>query len=232
MGLDPDGALYKIYNDLSSTTGSEKKTRVNEDSSDLQTMINNLDETLPLATRRKYLYDNINIPQCIAYLAAMSAISDWDIGDKNMYMYRDSNISGEWCVLPWDLDLSWGREWYGDDTIYNNNIFTFKPTTNRLFDLFYAVPEVKMMYMRRLRTNMDNFIQPPNTHQPMVLSKRVSGNGWTRWIRRTSVFRTPIWIFQAGPTGATTITCALKPSAFSTTIFRAGEAFYIHKIQL
>ena len=31
IGRDPNGALYKMYNDLSSASGNEKKTRDRED---------------------------------------------------------------------------------------------------------------------------------------------------------------------------------------------------------
>ena len=45
LGLDPDGALYKMYNDLSTASGNEKKTRKWEGTDDLTALINSLDES-------------------------------------------------------------------------------------------------------------------------------------------------------------------------------------------
>ncbi|NUN15287.1 MAG: CotH kinase family protein [Myxococcales bacterium] len=39
LGLDPDGALYKMYDTLSNVSAGEKKTRKQEDKSDLQALI-------------------------------------------------------------------------------------------------------------------------------------------------------------------------------------------------
>src|SRR5208283_5236971 len=63
IGRDPDGALYKMYNDLSSASGNEKKTRQWEGTADLTALITNLDESLPLATRVRYAYDDFDLPQ-------------------------------------------------------------------------------------------------------------------------------------------------------------------------
>src|SRR5204863_8651494 len=51
LGRDPDGALYKIYNALDSTSGAEKKTRKTEGTADLQSLIDNLNETIAQTTR-------------------------------------------------------------------------------------------------------------------------------------------------------------------------------------
>ncbi len=50
IGRDGNGALYKMYNDMSTASGNEKKTRDWEGTDDLTALINNLDESLPLAT--------------------------------------------------------------------------------------------------------------------------------------------------------------------------------------
>src|SRR6185369_4904261 len=120
----------------------------------------------PLVDRRKYLYDNIDIPQCISYFTALSLISGYDHGHKNYYLYRDTNNTGEWALLPQDEDLTWGRNWTGgyfDDTIYTTNSLKFSITTNRMYNLFFNTPELKMMYMRRLRTIMDEILQGTGT---------------------------------------------------------------------
>jgi hypothetical protein len=174
IGRDPDGALYKMYNSLDSASGNEKKTREYEGTDDLTALINNLNESLPLATRTTYGYDNLDLPQTASYFADMAIASSQDLGHKNYYLYRDSNNTGEWAIFPWDVDLTWGRDWldaqgYFTDTIYTNNVLNFynlsqqsKPA-NCLFDLFFASSDFRQMYLRRLRTLMDTILMPSGT---------------------------------------------------------------------
>jgi hypothetical protein len=174
VGRDPDGALYKIYDALTSTGSAEKKTRLYEDKSDLNALINNLNESLPLATRTTYAYDNLDLPQVTSYFVGMALASSQDHGHKNYYVYRDSNLTGEWAIFPWDTDLTWGRNWldsagYFTDTLYVDNVLNFynpaqqSKTANRLYNLMFAAPEFRGMYLRRLRTVMDTLLQPHGT---------------------------------------------------------------------
>jgi hypothetical protein len=174
MGRDGNGALYKMYNNLSSAAGNEKKTRQWEDTSDLTALINSLDESIPLADRVLYAYDNLDLPQAASYFADMAVASSQDVSAKNYYLYRDSDGTGEWAITPWDVDLTWGRNWidglyYFTDTLYTNNVLSFdnpaeqyKPA-NRLFDLFLGFSDFRQMYLRRLRTLMDTILMPPGT---------------------------------------------------------------------
>jgi hypothetical protein len=174
IGLDGNGALYKMYNSLTSASGNEKKTRTDEDTSDLTALITSLDESLPLTNRVTYAWDNLDLPQTASYFADMALVSSQDVSAKNYYLYRDTEGTGEWAITPWDLDLTWGRNWidaygYFTDTIYTNNVLSFnnlaeqyKPA-NRLFDLVFTNADFRQMYLRRLRTLMDTILMPPGT---------------------------------------------------------------------
>jgi Spore coat assembly protein len=173
-GLDPYGALYKIYDHLASTETAKKRTRKNEDASDLQALIDGLDPSRPLEERRLFAYDAVNIPATINYLAARLLISDVDHGHKNYYVYHDTFRTGEWRPIVWDVDLSFGHvfTWpaaYLDDRIYTQEgLFTFAfdetaPNYNRLYRLIAEVPEFRAMFLRRVRTLMDTILQPPGT---------------------------------------------------------------------
>jgi hypothetical protein len=174
IGRDGNGALYKMYNNLSSASGNEKKTRTDEGTDDLTALVNSLDESIPLATRGTYGYDNLDLPQTASYFADMALASSQDVSAKNYYLYRDSDGTGEWAITPWDVDLTWGRNWidaygYFTDTLYTNNVLSFdnpaqqyKPA-NRLFDLFFGYSDFRQMYLRRLRTLMDTILMPPGT---------------------------------------------------------------------
>ena len=174
IGRDPNGALYKMYNQLNTASGNEKKTRTDEGTDDLTALITNLDESLPLTNRIAYAYDNLDLPQTADFFAAMALASDQDIGGKNYYLYHDNDGTGEWAIFPWDLDLTWGRDWsdgigYFSDTLFQTNVLSFynlpqqnKPA-NRFFDLFFGASDFRQMYLRRLRTLMDTILLPSGT---------------------------------------------------------------------
>lgn len=169
-GLNRDGALYKVYNNLldrdagnTATTGVEKKTRRSENNGDLQALINGLD--LTGTTLEKFLYDQIDLPRCVNLLAANSVIRNIDMHSKNWYIYRDTGRSGEWAILPWDLDLSFGRVWNTQNTYFDNALYTdgyvVTGTSIRLVAHLFANPAMRGMILRRLRTLTDRFLGPP-----------------------------------------------------------------------
>ncbi len=165
MGLDPEGALYKMYNSMDSASG-EKKTRRDEGNADLQALVAGLQ--LSGAARDRFLFDNINLPAMANYLAGFVITSNRDCCHKNYYAYRDTNGTGEWWYMPWDVDLTQGRNWggfglaYFDDTIYPDNGL-FMGQNNRLISALYATPGFREMYLRRVRSLIDLYVKPPGT---------------------------------------------------------------------
>jgi len=168
IGYDPNGALYKMYNTFTGAAGNEKKTRRIEGTQDLQDFYNAISTVNPdVAGRTTYLWDNVNLPNMIDFLAAKAISSDHDCCHKNYYYYRDSAGSGEWYALPWDFDLSLGHVWisgpgYFSDTI-TTNLGVGTGNNNTQFALMWANPELKGMWMRRIRTLMDTVLQPVGT---------------------------------------------------------------------
>ncbi|BDS05419.1 hypothetical protein NT6N_04590 [Oceaniferula spumae] len=163
IGFDPEGALYKMYNRLDGTGGATKKTRKDEDKSDIQALISALNESNSQNARRLYGYDNIDIPETINYLAGLFLAGSEDQGHKNYYVYRDTNITGEWMLIVWDLDLSLGHDWGGqgyfdDDLIWTQNLQF--GASNRLKTFIWNSPELNEMYVRRVRSLMDKLLQP------------------------------------------------------------------------
>ncbi|MEP0843638.1 MAG: CotH kinase family protein [Phycisphaerae bacterium] len=195
--LDPHGALYKMFNQLdSATSGVDKRTRRSENNSDLQALINGIN--LSGDARKRYLFDNVNIPACINYIAATTVMHDNDHVQKNYYLYRDTEDTGEWRFLPWDKDLTWGRNfgagggvlsdgiWAANDDVGRTNVSPSHPLFgdsthqkydflwNRLIDALHNTPEIREMYLRRLRTVMDEQLQPPGTPAAnLLIEKRI-----------------------------------------------------------
>jgi len=172
-GLDPYGALYKfvqrssitpVFNDIS--TGIEKKTRRDEGFDDITAVVAGLNAPTQEA-RRVFVFDNFNLPQMMNYLAARCLLQDTDDIRKNFYFYRDTNGTGQWSIFPWDKDWTFGIT--GDGWIYTTHPFLgddAHPKNNGrqwsvYLSVMYQLPETQEMFLRRLRTVMDEILLPP-----------------------------------------------------------------------
>jgi hypothetical protein len=164
VGLDPDGALYKMGNGFNSTTFEvEKKTRKGEDTSDLQALI----DSAWLSTNQGQIWvaDNLDLASWANYFAIQTLIGNRDYGQKNHYLYRDTNLTEQWSILPWDMDLSFGHQWnpsenyFDDDLIWNDGLYVYMGG-NHLMDRLIAYPQFTQMYTRRLRSLIDEFYGP------------------------------------------------------------------------
>lgn len=187
--LDEDGALYKMFNQTdSATSGVEKKTRREESNSDLQTLVSAVNSGSS-TTRNNYLWDNVNIPGVINYLAASRVMHENDDQGKNYYLHRNTTTTGEWTIVPWDKDLTWGRNYvleFGGtfERIYNDLMWADNDTAAgssnaapshplfgsrnytkndgpycRLSNAVLNNTTMRQMFLRRLRTQMEELLQ-------------------------------------------------------------------------
>ncbi len=175
FALDPEGALYKsvgIVGSLRKLDGVpqngdfytyesqyEKKTREGEPHADLIELIDGLHST-PAARMEAFLSDNVEVGPLINYLAASNAMCVWDHIQHNFYLHRDTNSTGRWRVIPWDLDHAWGEwEWnyHFDDTYHvfmGTRAHPFANvwyTWNQLWTVLLDVPSYRSRYQARLR---------------------------------------------------------------------------------
>jgi hypothetical protein len=178
-GMDPEGALYKfiqrsnlnpIYTDPD--IGVEKKTRLTENRADLQAVCTALQLTnnpTQLAQRTAYILDNFNVPALMTHLAVRSVMMDSDDVRKNVYLYRDTRGNGEWTLMAFDKDWTFGVEgdggpflrhpYFGDFVHRKSN----GDQWNLLYQAVFNESRLSEMYLRRLRTVMDQQLQPPGT---------------------------------------------------------------------
>jgi len=188
--MDPDGALYKMYDDLQNgdIDGEgihRKKTRLDEDTSDLFALARGIDTRN--SSRNTFVFDNVNIPAVINYWASSVIMHENDHTHKNYYAYRDTwdpvnnpNGTNEWMFLPWDKDLTFGinngipgviadQDWPNDIRSPSHPFFGCSEHQKRdyqwncLIDACHDNQVIRRMYLRRLRTLMDELLQPPNT---------------------------------------------------------------------
>ena len=166
---------------LTNPANFEKLRPDDGDFSDLAELIAGLNS--PADDRRLFLYDNVDIPGVINYLTASVIIQHSDRVLTNYYMYRDTQGTREWTMLPWDTDLTFGYIFPSDDRIDADNDtpgdwppipgmshpwwgalgFPYLSLSNRMIEAIIRTPETREMYNRRLRTLMDEFLQPPGT---------------------------------------------------------------------
>ena len=187
-GLDPEGTIYKAnlngftpgaqggYLDVYS--GFEKKNPKDNDMTDIVTFVNGLAQTGKAQTN--FVFDNVDIPGIVNYMAASVLIQDADRLVTNFYTYRDTFGTGEWTMLPWDLDLAIGQAINSSDQMFADDDYPNGPSHpfygaqnysdwrnshlwNKMIDVFSNTPVLREMFLRRLRSLMDSFLMPTGT---------------------------------------------------------------------
>ena len=184
-GVDDNGSLYKAYSQCEYTAlGSlpgrfEKKSPEDGDYTDLFEFLSGIN-LLTGQARRDFIFDNVDIPGMLSYLAASCLIHNNDQVAKNYFLYRDSNGTQRWNMQAWDMDLTFGRSFQGavlndvmfadEDDVGRVNVSPSHPLFgdsehqkwdrlwNRFTDVLYEDPEIREMYYRRLRTVMDELL--------------------------------------------------------------------------
>ena len=189
-GLDPEGALYKMGNTFTSTSGADRKSRKWETGKDdLNSFIRAMrgsDEELTAS-----IFDHVDVPATLNYLAATVLTQNNDSMAKNYYLYRDTNGSGQWFPMPWDLDLTFGRHYMTDDSILGDTIWADEDVVNggqnrnvrispshpmvgirelpgnrswnRLIDKLFEDEKFTDLYRRRLRTLLEEILGDPSS---------------------------------------------------------------------
>jgi len=190
-GLDKNGALYKMYNAFSEYGRAEKKTRHSEDERDLNSFISSLNRLTGRALDAA-IFDNVNVPETLNYHVATILMQNCDVALKNYYLYRDTNGSGEWSIIPWDMDLTFGKHWMVNRSILSDTLVAdmdsmaefgsrgsashpfagtreFPPqyAYNGLTDALFRSARFKEMFRRRLRTMMDELLSAPRVENQL-----------------------------------------------------------------
>ena len=179
-GWPEDSSVYKAEGDMRGiallprahvgTTKGMQKARPpwNRSRGDLRALIRGVDPDSP--TRGEYLFDHLDLPEVISALAAYTVTKHYDNACHNYYLARHDGRD-EWCLLPWDLDLVFDRLEHGIfGRTFDGHPFTGgtkRPTWtpqhwNRLYEAVYADPIVSQMYLRRVRTLMDEVLGAPD----------------------------------------------------------------------
>jgi hypothetical protein len=216
-------AAGRVTEPPASTGGFDKKTRTWETiagsspprAQDYVRLAAAIAETNSTATRATNVFDIFDVPEALDYLVAARWFHENDDVWANMSMYNDNDGDGLWRIIPFDVNLSWGAIFAeGDSSLYTgvqatNDTHKSHPlyggqnilarsgpggAFNRVYDVFFQVPELRQMFLRRLRTLLDTYIKPigtPTNSTPleqMILAKRdliaeeaIRDRAWWGW---------------------------------------------------
>ena len=174
--MDPNGRLYKggPGSTMDTVTSYEKKTRRTEGTQDLQDFLAGL--TTAGVALENFVFDNVDVPEVVNYMATMAVTQDIDGTDKNHYLHYDTFGRKEWRLLPWDLDLTFGPDALNTDNMYfqlqnvsgpacaSHPFIGARPYLlhsgkyQRLIEAMVNTPRTRAMILRRTRTLTERFL--------------------------------------------------------------------------
>jgi hypothetical protein len=185
LGYDPNGAIYNDADTLQPGSTYDKKTRQWDGNEDFTQLANAISESLADGQRRTNIFDMLDLPEVVNYLAAARLAHENDDVWANMSVYHDNDGDGLWRILPFDMNLSWGAAYmdeagsdpygYSGIQVTNDNLKSFPlygssqalpeggGSWNRLYNAIFTEPKTREMFLRRLRTVMDEYLKPPGT---------------------------------------------------------------------
>ncbi len=172
-GFDPLGYGYKNAGDLqylNTHAGSiEKKTPDDGSENDLSVLAT-LSDALKGSDATATAVRLLDLPAWINYLAAARITHETDDANANLSVYFDANGTGTWMPLCYDLQLSWGQSWTGNEnkrgTVADDDSgksHPFYDGGNLAFKAVWSSEKFRRLYLRRLRTLMDDVLKEPGT---------------------------------------------------------------------
>ena len=151
------------------TSGSTRRRRKSEDYSDVWNLSQKIDAA-PSAAQKEWMYQNINIPEVINYMAINSVIRHNDSGWYNWFIARDTEGTGRWELWHWDLDYT-----FTTPARDGKGTFLTPDTSNKLTQAVLAYPDWKEMF----------YPTAPHARRPVPRPRRSSRTSGTRSPRRT-----------------------------------------------
>jgi hypothetical protein len=106
---------------------------------------------------------NLDLPRYYSYQAILQAIHHYDVCCGKNYYYYHHPHTGQWSVLPWDLDLSWDDGMYVSGTSGGT-----EPFRSRLLSDFSSLPsrpQITIEFKNRVREIRDLLFNTDQTGQ-------------------------------------------------------------------
>ena len=167
LGLDPDNPLYKVNNPLDDAFNNvSKESRRFEGFDDLEAFVEGtrLGRT---TAGRTWDYDNLDLASWVNLAAVQTILNNGDYGHKNQFLYRDTSGTGQWSLLPWDLDLSLGHRFSRDFGYFEDALRTtdgFPQTLNDILRRQHLEnPRFRAMFEQRTANLLAQLYGAPGT---------------------------------------------------------------------
>lgn len=200
---EKDGSVGYGYKNVGPFSGSntataiEKKTPDDGNEKDI-TVLQAFTATLPSATVTEAnqaqvtgrVVEAFDLPAWVNYLAAARVTQEADDIWANLSGYYDNLHTDTWMPLAYDLNLSFGQWYFGDDEATGriglratDDGFKSHPlyggfkirahkkngpevgVGNRALEALFQNEKFRRLYLRRLRTLMDGYLKAPDTAQ-------------------------------------------------------------------
>ncbi len=118
IGLGKDGEFYhpddsEYCGDMSPANNHRleecwfKLSPKDRDYTSLQKLIDGINKT-PVEQFHSFLKEHFDVDSVINWLVVNTITGNGDTYNKNYFLYQ-SKVTGKWLVIPWDFDLSFGR---------------------------------------------------------------------------------------------------------------------------
>lgn len=112
----------------------------------------------PIERAHEDLASHIDLESVIDWLAVNTLVSNGDTYNKNYFLYRSAR-DGRWIFVPWDYDLSFGRNFDSflpfPGNVYNDHfVYYYPPNLGAFMPLKEKVlrnPELQRRFLDRLR---------------------------------------------------------------------------------
>ncbi|MCX5675610.1 MAG: lamin tail domain-containing protein, partial [Planctomycetota bacterium] len=104
------------------------------------------------ATTDQWWRDNLDLASYYSYRSILEAIHHYDNGYGKNYFYYHDPVTNKWQVMPWDLDLTWSDNMYGNGA----EPFMSRVLSRAVFALEY---KNRMREIRDLLYNTDQAYQ-------------------------------------------------------------------------
>jgi hypothetical protein len=119
----PDGNLYKM--DVGGPEPQHIAQGAPTDRSDVLRFMNDLQRNKDA----KWWQANVDLPRYYSYRSILECIHHYDIGSEKNYYYFHNLTAKCWQVIPWDVDLTWGNQMYGNgaEPFYRTGLLQHEP---------------------------------------------------------------------------------------------------------
>jgi len=157
----PDGNIYRMNSQSGDELNNQGPTAVT-DWSDLYSFLSGYRSRPP----ETWWWENVNLDSYYGYRCVVEGVHHGDIGYGKNYSYYLNPNTNKWLMLPWDLDLTWAENMYGngeDPFIGEARIFSnhnieieYQNRIREFLDLLYNSDQ-----LHQLLEELANIIDPP-----------------------------------------------------------------------